>query len=193
MVTETMAPEFDKDFLDWCGKNNILTAKQREEYRARLRPISEEEAEESFIADEDETPSSSKKKNPAVMRVFKKIAAKIHPDKLVNSEEHYREQMEEVYGKATKAMQENDWYSLYVICMDLKIKLPRITKQQIAIIEKKAEEYMQRSKSFKKSYAWVYDEIETDEEKEELFKSFAQRTGCVSKADFEKEMEESSI
>tara|TARA_Y100001973_G_C5207048_1_gene342277 strand:+ start:3228 stop:3887 length:660 start_codon:yes stop_codon:yes gene_type:complete len=192
MVTETMAPEFDNAFLDWCKKNDILTAKQRQEHRAKIKPISEKEAEEAFIPDEEEAPDSSRKKNPAVMKIFKKIAAKIHPDKLVKSEEHYREQMEEVYSKATKAMQENDWYSLYIICMDLQIRLPRITKQQIIIIEKKAEEYMQKSKSFKNSYAWVYDEIESAEEKEELFKSFAERTGCISKVDFEKEMYESS-
>lgn len=190
MVAETVGPEFDKDFLDWCAKKDILTAKQREEFRAQLKPISEEEAEANFIPDEEEAPTSSKKKNPAVMKVFKKIAAKIHPDKLVNVEEHYREQMEELYNQATKAMQENDWYSLYLICMDLRIRLPRITKEQIRIIEEKADEYMKKTKTFKNSYAWVYDQTDSEEEKEILFINFAKRTGCVSKAEFDKEMEE---
>ena len=189
MVAETVGPEFDKGFLDWCAKNDILTAQQREEYRAKINPISEEEAEANFIPDEEEAPTSSKKKNPAVMKVFKKIAAKIHPDKLVNSEEHYREQMEEVYSRATKAMQENDWYSLYLICMDLRIRLPRITKEQIRIIEQRANEYMEETKKFKNSYAWVYDEAETEQEKEEIFRNFAKRTGCMRKVEFEEEIE----
>jgi len=190
MVTETVAPEFDKAFLDWCAKNNILTASQREKHRAKLKPISEEEAERNFTPDSEEAPAPSKKKHPAVMKVFKKIASKIHPDKLVNVEEGYREQMEDMYKKATKAMQDNDWYSLYIICMDLRIRMPRITKEQINIIEKNAEEYMQKTKTFKKSYAWVYDEVESEEEKETLFRSFAVRTGCVDKTEFEKEMQE---
>ncbi len=190
MVAETVGPEFDKGFLDWCAKNDILTARQRDDLRSKLRPISEKEAQENFVPDSEEVPETSKKKNPAVMKVFKKIAAKIHPDKLVNAEEHYRNDMEEVYNHATKAMQENDWYTLYSICMDLQIRLPRITKEQIRIIEQKAEEYMNKTKSFKKSYAWVYDGIETEQEKEELFRSFAERTGCISKTEFEKEIKE---
>ena len=74
--------------------------------------------------------------------------------------------------------------------MDLRIRLPRITKEQIRIIEEKADEYMKKTKTFKNSYAWVYDQTDSEEEKEILFINFAKRTGCVSKAEFDKEMEE---
>ena len=56
MVAETVGPEFDKDFLDWCAKNDILTARQREDLRSKVRPISEEEAQQNFVPDEEEAP-----------------------------------------------------------------------------------------------------------------------------------------
>lgn len=189
LVVDTMTSEFDHEFLAWCAEHDILTAREREELRATVNPITEEEAEKRFKPDSEEMIDGPSKKNPETRRIYKKIAAKIHPDKLVNASQEFQEEMAEVFQRATVAAEENDWYSLYTICMDLGIKIPRITKKQIKMIEQKADEYLKKVKSFKNSYAWVYDNAENQEEKEKLFKSFAEVTGCLKRSEAEKELE----
>lgn len=189
MVVDTIGAEFDNEFLNWCAKNDIMTAREREELRATLNPVTEEQAAKNFTPDSEEMSEGSSRKNPETRRIYKKIATKIHPDKLAQASEEFQKEMAEIFQHATKAADENDWYSLYNICMDLGIKIPRITKKQIKMIEEKADEYLEKVKSFKNSYAWVYDNSESDEEKEKLFQSFAKRTGCVRRTEEEKELD----
>jgi hypothetical protein len=191
MVAEITGPEFDRDFLEWCAQNDIITAQQQAEQQAKISPVSEEQAKENFIPDSEEAEESTKKrKNISVMKIFKKIAAKIHPDKLTNASQERQESMGELYTLATKAMEENDWYSLYVIAMDLDIRVPKMTKEQINVIEKKAKEYETKTKKYKNSFAFVYDDVESPEEKEKLFRSYAQKTGCATRAGFEEQFKE---
>lgn len=189
MVVDTIGADFDNEFLNWCARNDIMTAREREELRATLKPITEEEAAKDFKPDSEELVDGPNRKNPETRRIYKKIATKIHPDKLAQASQEYQDEMAEVFQKATKAADENDWYSLYNICMDLGIKIPRITKKQIKMIEEKADEYLDKVKSFKNSYAWVYDNTESDEEKEKLFETFAKITGCVKRTEEEKELQ----
>ena len=188
MVVDTMSAEFDSEFLNWCAKNDIMTAREREELRAQLNPITEEQAEKQFKPDSEEMVDGPNKKNPETRRIYKKIAAKIHPDKLAKASQEFQDEMAEVFAEATRASDENDWYTLYNICMDLGIKTPRVTKQQVKMIEQKADEYLTKVEKFKNSYAWVYDNSESEDEKEKLFESFAKRTGCVKRTE-EKESE----
>ena len=97
LVVDTMTAEFDSEFLIWCEENDVMTAREREELRATIRPITEEEAEQNFKPDSEEMIDGPRKKNPETRRIYKKIAAKIHPDKLVKTSEEFQEEMADVF------------------------------------------------------------------------------------------------
>jgi len=115
------------------------------------RPI-EAEAEEGETADliPGETPEEFEErqanedreeqkpiKSDELKKVFRKIAAKTHPDKLATSQLSAREKTKRIkmFKKAKDAFNNYNWYTLHQIALELGIELPEPSSDQIMWLE----------------------------------------------------------
>jgi hypothetical protein len=72
--------------------------------------------------------------DPVCKKIFRKIAVKAHPDKLINSDEEERAFLEDLYLKAVVASRENDRSALIEIASSLDIELDIDPDLQIAAL-----------------------------------------------------------
>jgi hypothetical protein len=95
----------------------------------------EEETEEcqADSAGEEQKPA----KTDELKKVFRKIAAKTHPDKLARSSLTAPEKTKRIkmFKKAKNAFNNHDWYTLYQIALELGIELPEPSSDQIMWLE----------------------------------------------------------
>ena len=81
---------------------------------------------------EDVLESSKKNSDPKSKKIFRKIATKIHPDKLAQIEDEYEKEVKRrLYNKAITAFEEGDLLLLAEIAIDLGIDVPEIDEQRL--------------------------------------------------------------
>ena len=83
---------------------------------------------------EDVLETSKKNADPKSKKIFRKIATKIHPDKLAQIEDEYEKEVKRrLYSKAIAAFEEGDILLLAEIALDLGIDVPEIDEQRLCI------------------------------------------------------------
>jgi len=123
-------------FLDTLSSNpNILPVKKssRPQQKVEIQDPnppgrSKEEGEIVEVVKE--------KKDENLKQVFRKIAAKVHPDKLLNDPETERKYKASLFEKARMYLETNDYCGIVEIAEELGIKPPPPTKKQIQMMKK---------------------------------------------------------
>ena len=87
--------------------------------------------------EEEPKPLAAKIADPEVKKLFKRIAAMTHPDKLLGLSEYERKRKEALFKRAMQALENNDLVSLADIAADLEIETPDLTKEKLKEAEKK--------------------------------------------------------
>lgn len=130
--------DFEKAFIEKMKENLPL-----DEMSRRSTP-SDSDLEESNITKEkeDRVPINPKAKNkdPELNKAFRRIAQKIHPDKLINLPEKEKNIKEETFKQAQSALEDGDLLGLLDILHILKLKLPPATPERLKTIETFFEE-----------------------------------------------------
>jgi len=84
--------------------------------------------------------------------MFKKIAKKTHPDT------HSDEDKTMMFLKASDAIRNNDWYTLYDLSMVLGLELPEGSIEHIKWMEKEKNNISNVLKKITNTYEWIYSE-----------------------------------
>ena len=110
-------------------------------------------------------------------KLFKKIALKVHPDKLDPLKQSYNErrQMEEDFRNANKALENKEYFILIEIAERLDIALPPNYTQQIRWMNEQLDLVNRELMKQKSTYSYLFAEKNTKQEKDLLMRQFVKQ------------------
>jgi hypothetical protein len=110
-------------------------------------------------------------------KLFKKIALKVHPDKLdpLKQSYHERRQMEEDFRNANKALEKKEYFILIEIAERLDIALPTNYTQQIRWMNEQLDLVNRELMKQKSTYSYLFAEKNTKQEKDLLMRQFVKQ------------------
>ena len=104
-----------------------------------------------------------------VNKVFKKIATKTHPDKLINENDD-SDRLVELYKEAQQSVERNDWSRVTQIADELDIDITDVEEDDSQYLEESIKSMEKKIKDIKKTFAWMWNHSE-EAEKPHLKKS----------------------
>lgn len=109
--------------------------------------------------------------DPEVKSLFKKVAKKVHPDKLESLEEGFEKQRKSaLYQKAMKAVDDNDLLLLSDIAMELGIQPPDISEEQLKKTENKIIAIKRELSHIESTIVWHWFFCSNAEQKDAILK-----------------------
>jgi len=158
-------------FMEALSNNpNILPVKKSS--RPRPNPEIQESAPFEAPEDEGETVEAIKEeKDENLKQVFKKIAAKVHPDKTLNDPWEEKSYKALLFEKARMYLEANDYCGIVEIAEELGIKPPAPTKKQIQMMKKTNRILEDEIDTIEESLVWGWYHAE-GEEKETLMEKY---------------------
>lgn len=181
-ILQTAATEVEKIYREKYIQQDKTTApestSEMEEYsepEQRAPPSQEGVSETSNPEPEPKEPpnpedvleSSKKNADPKSKKIFRKIATKIHPDKLAQIEDEYEKEVKRrLYSKAITAFEEGDILLLAEIAIDLGIDVPEIDEQRLQLTERKISSIKEEIKVVESTMVWHWffcEDVETKE------------------------------
>jgi len=159
---------------------HLASSKIEEIYRKERNILSEEQKiEEPTNKDiqqktaSPQSPLEQKLKNnkpdTLVKKLFRKIALKIHPDKLGSELSKNEKQIKiDMFLMAQKALLENDIIILSDIAINLEIELPNISKIEIKKTEKEISDIKKQLNDIESKLVWKWFATEDEQEKEKI-------------------------
>jgi hypothetical protein len=160
-------PVESKLTADETGLDDFL---EDESCRPQNEEAQEQKGSTSRDTQEENISNKSAEKNadPEVKRIFKKIAALTHPDKLAALSKYERKRKEKLFKKAMLALESNDLVSLADIAMDLGIEAPKLTREKLKETEKKIIAIKDELHHIESTYVWRWFFCENEEEKQKI-------------------------
>ena len=101
-----------------------------------------------------------------VKNVFKKIAQKTHPDKLIKedtSTSTYKEKVD-MYKEALGSVENKDWSRVIEIAMELGIDVSDVKNDDSDYLNESIKALTEKTKELKSTYAWIW--YHTDDKKQ---------------------------
>ena len=101
-----------------------------------------------------------------VNTVFKKIAQKTHPDKLINedtSSSTYKEKVD-MYKEALGSVENRDWSRVIEIAMELDIDVSDVKNDDSDYLNESIKALTSKTKELQNTYAWIW--YHTDDKKQ---------------------------
>ena len=112
---------------------------------------------------------SKQKSSPESKSLFRKIATKIHPDKIIDVEDEIeKSQKMAMYLLARSALEADDLISLVSIAMDLKIEPPEIPKERIKKAQNEISAIKKEISNIESTIVWHWFFCEEEEKKSDL-------------------------
>jgi hypothetical protein len=155
VVNETHE-EFDENLEQYCEKNNIelesLRNEPKEEQKQQTNNI-EQEIQEEEVQEED--PEFDSKK------LFRQVARTFHPDTMTDDDPE-RDEKEEVFKRATKAIDEKNWGELFDIAdrYDLDLGDYGEVNKSLSLDNIRMRE---KIKAEKRKFSWLLHSCEDDQ------------------------------
>jgi len=124
-----------------------------------LTPEEYEEQQEAQASHKSRSAESDELK-----KVFRQIASKTHPDKLATSKLSAREKTLrlKMFKKAKEAFNNQDWYTLHQIAIDLGISVPDPSEEQIEWLERDIKAVRGEISQLKNLTAWHWYQGDED-------------------------------
>lgn len=158
--------EIDKD---------ISTGDENEEEIKKAREQAQNQQQETSETSTEETLSANKDVDPKIKKMFKSIAKEVHPDKLVSLPQEEKQKKKDLYQAARRALEEEDFASLYTICKELDLELPEIDEEATAKIGKQISSVKMEINRLKSTFMWQWLFATTKEQKDNLVEQLFQR------------------
>lgn len=130
-------------------------------------PLTKEEKDLKKETDKIEVNRETRKK---IKNLYRKIVKLTHPDKTKS------EKLINTYIKSKKYYEQNNLLELYLICIELEIKID-LSDFKIEELLKSVEKKRMELQKLEKSYLWMWVKAENDVEKEKIIKSFIEQNG----------------
>jgi hypothetical protein len=149
--------EFNEALRKWLKQNNATEA---------LEDIFPSMTEEEILAElNEEEDIEIKQKNPNIdpwaKELYRQIANETHPDKLDQMDELTKiekTKRNEIFIKANKYLQENDGPELYIIGIDLGLKMSNIPDDILEYFDKSVSELQEKIYDKQNSNIWFWAE-----------------------------------
>lgn len=176
-LIEEIHPEFEEYQKEFCQKRDIDIDEHKTRRNQRMQPLNDPAAlvgnlsKETLMKEKGKT-REERLESRHFSHLYKKIAQRIHPDKLVSTKDPIEvKEKEELFKIASTAFKEHDWASLIEVANTLNLKpqlgtLPFLCKEISKSIESLREKILEEEKR----YGYLYAMCETEEEKEALMK-----------------------
>jgi hypothetical protein len=194
-VCKETAPQFEEYYAVFCAKYKIDAAAMREELKVRQTKEQPEPDETPFSgsicettamqlynkietkeedARDEEQFEHAAELHALFKKVFKKIALRLHPDKVENffADNSGKHQMTEDFNRASKALEEKRYYILIEVAERYNISLPRKYDIQNRWFKHKIKQSQKNIQQQQLSYNYLFAECETDEQRDRLMKHF---------------------
>ena len=125
-----------------------------------------------------------KNKSAELKKLFHKIAALTHPDKIKVSESGRKnaQKLEKIFKKALDAYTNHNWYILYSIAIDLDIEIAELTEEHVMWVEEDIRETMAKISIINNLLAWIWYTGDDDQKLLALKDYFYQTCGYVPEA-----------
>jgi len=159
LITQEVYDLYSKNF-----KGNSPAKDQNDERSAQLA---------QFVPQEQFKKPDENKKNPQdpeIKKVFRRIALKIHPDKLINCTKKEKQEKIKLYQKATLAAENNDLLTLSEIAIGLGLTPPAFSQQATEFIEEKIKTLKKEIESIQSTLMWNWYFTEKKELKDKILK-----------------------
>ena len=159
VVNETHE-EFDENLRQFCEKNNIVI----EELQSKLKPKEEQTTlQQEVVEEESEEPQEQIQEEPEFdsKRLFRQVARSFHPDRL-EEDDPDRDEKEELFKRASKAIDEKNWGELFNIAdrHDLDLGNYSEVNKSLSLDNKRMREKIE---SEKRKYSWILHECEENQ------------------------------
>ena len=105
-----------------------------------------------------------------VNTVFKKIAQKTHPDKLINedtSSSTYKEKVD-MYKEALGSVENRDWSRVIEIAMELGIDVSDVKNDDSDYLNESIKALTEKIKELKSTYAWAWYHTEDKDQAKQM-------------------------
>ena len=148
---------FDKATSEFMAKisqkavNNVENKNSTNQKPPEIDPTVYHGTDNSFA---DRTPTTKEEKNENLKKVFKKIAIKIHPDKLEGKSEFEKEYKSTLFEKARQSFEVDDYHGILEVAEELNIDFPPPTQDQIEMLKKTNQSLEMEIDTIKKSIVW---------------------------------------
>jgi hypothetical protein len=197
-IARDTAPDFQAYYENFCRTRGINIAELNDRHRNRVEDLyniekaipDSEHTDKTEIHAPDDTTIALHNKNPveqddkremtadetavheAFSKLFKKIALKIHPDRLRDMSPDEREVKVSMFQKANKSLEDRKYFTLIDIALQLKIQTPKNYDEQTRWMKKETTLLEQQIKKEKSTYNFLFSEAETEEERDQLIRGF---------------------
>lgn len=116
-----------------------------------------------------EPESANKNVDPEVRKMFKKIATKCHPDKLMGLDGGFeKNRKEELFERARAAFEDDDIVTMSHIAMELGVEVPEITEDQLKETENKIIAIKKELSQIESTYVWRWFFTSDSEQKDNI-------------------------
>jgi hypothetical protein len=158
-VVQTVS-EYSQEVRDimnaWFKKNNIEHA-----INAMFPVLTEDKILEKLNEDEIDVAPKNGKIDPWVKEIYRQIANKTHPDKIMQQENlgsAEKDILEKTFIAANKHLEENDGPPLYIIAIDLGLKMENIPDNILEYFDKSISTLSEKIEQSKESIEWYWAE-----------------------------------
>ena len=197
-IVKDAAQQFEIYYREFCARNNIDIDKLNEQNKQRIaslygvkpdevkdNPVSEytgsteiikvDEPDEQFIVEETaEEIGVFKKLHEDFNKLFKKLAMKLHPDRIENytANDEYKQKLSWDFSKAKSALDRKDYFKLIQLAKKYDIHITENYTLLSRWFRKDRDKVAATIAEIKTTYNYQFAECETDEEKDVLIKKF---------------------
>lgn len=133
------------------------------------------EQTEEEVEPAQEMSKDDKEIHDIFLRLFKKIALVIHPDKLLSNDEfsaREKRKMSVLFSEASAALEKRKYFVLLEIAEELEITLPKNYAQQTRWLKKEMKVIRTQLGKKQMTYNYMFAEAETDEQRDILIRKF---------------------
>ena len=105
-----------------------------------------------------------------VKNVFKKIAQKTHPDKLIKEDtlsSTYKEKVD-MYKEALGSVENKDWSRVIEIAMELGIDVSDVKNDDSDYLNESIKALTEKTKELKSTYAWIWYHTEDKDQAKQM-------------------------
>jgi hypothetical protein len=161
-----------EDAIEISGEAEIgFRDAMSEEHEDSLKALSSNETDASKKI---ETEDSVNFEDRDFKKIFRKLAVKCHPDKLLNNmSERESIFLKECYSNINKANDTYDWGLLLKVALDLEVEIPDLSSENINNINKNIEDIRDKINRYESSMAYKWYTLSDPEIKKGYLKTCA--------------------
>lgn len=121
---------------------------------------------------QEELEQPEKIASPEVKKLYRQVALKTHPDKLLGMPEgEEKEKLKTIFQKATAFMEKDDYASLAIIAIKLGIEVKQFSENDLKKVKEKINIIEEKIQQIEKTVIWKWIFEENKEMKDKLLKA----------------------